>query len=48
MLGEITNANCTINILHMERCGEQLNCCQCAMECEFKKEVIQNESKKSC
>lgn len=41
MLGEITNVNC---ILHMERCGEQLDCCQCAMECEFKKEVFQNES----
>lgn len=48
MLGEITNVNCTINILHMERSGEQLDCRFCAMECEFKKEVIQNESKKSC
>ncbi len=48
MTEKITNPNCTINILHQERCGEQLDCRFCAMECNFKKEVIQDESKKSC
>lgn len=48
MLEKITNPNCTINILHIERSGEQLDCCECAMKCKFKEEVIQNESKKSC
>lgn len=36
----ITNPNCMINILHMERSGEQLDCCQCVMECEFKNATI--------
>ena len=33
---KIINPNCTINILHMERSGEQLDCSQCAMECNSK------------
>lgn len=36
MTEKITNLNCTINILHIERSGEELDCHQCAMECRFK------------
>lgn len=39
MAEPIYNPTCTINILHQERTGEQLDCHCCTMECEFKKEV---------
>ncbi len=38
---KITNPNCTINILHMERSGEQLDCLRCEMECEFKTAITE-------
>lgn len=42
----INNPTCNVNILHQERTGEPLDCNSCTMECQFKKEVLKNETGK--